>query len=954
MPGALSMIRNKVARRILLSFVVAALLPIGILGYFSYRAVGDQLAEQTARSLLKKSKEYGMRVLDNLDLAHKTLEHLTGHIKQGHESSSTAGHESIPGELAPQFEQIAITDLDAVLDRQNAVKNKLPDLSADDIQALDNGKPLLKLAVNPDQRFASIWLVLKLPANNKNALVMGKLKPERIWQEDSALPNDVWAYDANGKNLFMSSPNTLLPYELKLKLLKANKGALAWNHNGEAYVGAHWKIPMKTLFTAPDFVVVLGQPRQFAFAPLSEFIAIYPFVTLLAALIAIYLSIRFIVKYLKPLQQLKTATLKVAAGDFTHEVKISSQDEFEELGDSFNQMTQRLRSQFDIQAAMAEIDRSILSAHNAETIVDTALTRLPDVLACDLIIIARFNAAAGILHDIQTRKAGKEILLMPGTFQLPADEFAALEKNQNGVLETGIDSWTDYCLTNLRLPGSWCFAHVPVQFAGQLVSVISVGYCKPDQITQEIKTSARNFGDRIAVALSNAAWEEKLYHQAHFDALTGLPNRLVLNDRLEQELGRSKWDGTQLAVLFIDLDRFKNINDSLGHAAGDELLVQVATILAACIRFKDIVVRLGGDEFVVLLTDLPEAQNPASLVGSIADSILTALDQSLVAGGYPVTIDASIGIAMYPEDAKNAADLLKNADAAMYHAKDEGRGNFQFYSRDLNLAALENIRLEHDLRRAIDNQELRVFYQPKVDLTGKIVGAEALIRWQHKELGMVSPAKFIPLAEQSGLIVEIGAWVLEQVCLWVKANCALQFSALRVSVNLSALEFKHPNLVDRINDILVKTGVDPAMIELELTESVAVHDVAKCVARMEDLKALGLKLSLDDFGTGFSSLSYLKNLPLDLIKIDQTFVRYLENEADSQAIVQSILALAKGLNKDIVAEGVENIAQFDLLKGYGCGVFQGFYFSRPVCADDFLSMLGQKFAGHVAPQTPVS
>jgi EAL domain-containing protein (putative c-di-GMP-specific phosphodiesterase class I) len=255
---------------------------------------------------------------------------------------------------------------------------------------------------------------------------------------------------------------------------------------------------------------------------------------------------------------------------------------------------------------------------------------------------------------------------------------------------------------------------------------------------------------------------------------------------------------------------------------------------------------------------------------------------------------------------------------------------------------LENIKLEHELRHAIDNQELRVFYQPKVDLSGHVVGAEALIRWQHKTLGMVSPVKFIPLAEQTGLIVDIGMWVLEQVCLWLKKNCAHAFPALCVSVNLSALEFKHPNLVSSIREILIKTKVDPKMIELELTESVAVNDVNKCVALMDELRALGLKITIDDFGTGYSSLSYLRNLPLDVIKIDQAFVRQLETDGNSQAIVQAILALAKGLGMETIAEGVENKAQLDLLTQFGCGFFQGFLFSRPVCEEDFLTMLGQE------------
>jgi diguanylate cyclase (GGDEF)-like protein len=491
----------------------------------------------------------------------------------------------------------------------------------------------------------------------------------------------------------------------------------------------------------------------------------------------------------------------------------------------------------------------------------------------------------------------------------------------------------------LGVSGSWRYLIIPVLINGTLSSMICLGYQGPNSIPPESGGAARNFGDRIAVALSNAAWEEKLYHQAHYDSLTGLPNRLVLNDRLAQELARARRDNARFAVFFIDLDRFKNVNDSLGHAAGDELLTQVSRIFVNCVRETDLVVRIGGDEFVVVITDLHIGHNPVSLVSTIAEKILTSLNQTLVIAGHPMTFTASLGIALFPNDADNTQDLLKNADAAMYHAKNEGRANFRFYSRELNAAALENITLEQELRGAIAKGELLVYYQPKVDLAGRIVGAEALIRWRHTELGMISPAKFIPLAEQTSLISEIGDWVLEQTCLWVKSCHSMGLSPGRVSVNLSAIDFKRPELVEKVAGILSRTGVDPNYIELELTESVAIGDAKTCIERMNDLKGLGLTLAMDDFGTGFSSLSCLKELPLDVLKIDQSFVRQLESEESSQAIVVAILALAIGLGMETVAEGVETEAQLEFLKQHQCGIFQGYLFSRPIPEEDFLKLL---------------
>ena len=374
---------------------------------------------------------------------------------------------------------------------------------------------------------------------------------------------------------------------------------------------------------------------------------------------------------------------------------------------------------------------------------------------------------------------------MAKSIKLSVADILGLLEMQDGLIETSLNGKLSDFLQTFGDIGGWQFLVVPVVVDGTLASMICLGYKAANPIPPESRSAARNFGDRIAVALSNAAWEEKLYQQAHYDTLTGLPNRLVLNDRLAQEVARAKRDGSELAVCFIDLDRFKAVNDSLGHAAGDELLVQVARIFGNCVRETDLVVRIGGDEFVVVISDLHNHHNPMALVSAIAEKILASLNQTFVVAGHPMTFTASLGIAVFPRDANTIQDLLKNADAAMYHAKDEGRANFRFYSPELNAAALENIKLEQKLRGALARKELLVYYQPKVDLHRQIVGAEALIRWQHAELGLISPTQFIPIAEQTGLIVEIGQWVLEQACLWVKACQHQGLEPVCVSVNLS-------------------------------------------------------------------------------------------------------------------------------------------------------------------------
>ena len=939
MARRLSLIGNKVARRILVSFVLAALIPIGILGLLSFQQVSEQLRDQTAKSLHKSSKDYAIGLVDRLVLVENTLRLVAIKVEKSSKENRriSLGREE---RLEGQFADLVVIALNGEKIPLFRTSEFIPNLTEQEVREIGSGKTLIKPVARPEPWGSRLWMAINLVEGHPEAgIIMGELKPELIWEAENIEPNNLWVMGDANKLLFASEQGFDLPPEVRARFSQASSGQFTWKNGDAAYVGAYWKLPIKNLFSGPEMIIVQGQPEALAFAAIRQFSTIYPPVIVLAVLIVAFFSTRLIAKYLTPLERLKAATLRIADGDFSARVNIDSRDEFEALADSFNEMTRRLRSQFDILSTMAEIDRHILSSLNAEDIVETTLNRLPSILFCDLISIARIDPETYFVSDIHTRQTGQDTEIITGSIKLSLQDVLDLLAMQNSVFETVTNGKLSAYLQTFGVLGSWQYLIIPVVVNGGLSSIICLGYQASNPIPPEARSAARNFGDRIAVALSNAAWEEKLYQQAHYDSLTGLPNRLVLNDRLAQEMARARRDDTQLAVFFIDLDNFKKVNDSLGHTAGDELLTLVSRVFVNCVRETDLVVRIGGDEFVVVITDLHNHHNPMSLVATIAEKILDSLNQTLVVAGHPMTFSASLGIAVFPGDADNSQDLLKNADAAMYHAKNEGRANFRFYSRELNATALENIKLEQELRGAITKGEFLVYYQPKVDLGGRIVGAEALIRWQHAELGMVSPAKFIPLAEQTGLIVEIGEWVLEQTCLWVKSYHAQGLRPLRVSVNLSAIEFKRPELVEKVAGILSRTGVDPNCIELELTESVAIGDTNACIKRMNDLKGLGLSLSMDDFGTGFSSLSYLKEFPLDVLKLDQSFVRHLELDGSSQAIVKAILALANGLGMETVAEGVETEAQFEFLKQHQCGKFQGYLFSRPIPAEDFLKLL---------------
>ncbi|WP_425914211.1 putative bifunctional diguanylate cyclase/phosphodiesterase [Pseudomonas sp. GWSMS-1] len=430
------------------------------------------------------------------------------------------------------------------------------------------------------------------------------------------------------------------------------------------------------------------------------------------------------------------------------------------------------------------------------------------------------------------------------------------------------------------------------------------------------------------------AMTEKMAHLAQHDALTNLPNRALLNDRINQAIALAERSGSSLALLFLDLDNFKHINDSLGHGVGDHLLQAVALRLSDCVRSSDTVSRLGGDEFVVLLSESQSAEDAART----AEKILSTLAASFSIGQQQLHITASIGISTYPNDATVAEGLIKNADTAMYRAKEEGRNNYQFFHQEMNIHAVERQLIEAHLRTAMENSEFIIHYQPKIDLqSGKITSAEALLRWQHPAWGMILPARFIPVAEACGLIVPLGRWVLLQACGQAKRweNCGYQLDS--VAVNISALEFRRKDFVDSVESALRVTGLDPKNLQLEITESVLMRDAQASATILQQLKALGVELAVDDFGTGYSSLSYLSQFPIDVLKIDQSFVQDIHNS--NGIIVSAVIAMGNSLKQRVIAEGIEDSGQLDFLRTHHCSEGQGFLFSRPVSAHDFANLL---------------
>jgi diguanylate cyclase (GGDEF)-like protein/PAS domain S-box-containing protein len=430
--------------------------------------------------------------------------------------------------------------------------------------------------------------------------------------------------------------------------------------------------------------------------------------------------------------------------------------------------------------------------------------------------------------------------------------------------------------------------------------------------------------------------EEEIQQLAYYDTLTALPNRTLLRDRLSQSIAQAHRDTKHVGILFLDLDRFKSVNDTLGHLVGDKLLKSVATRLTACTRESDTVSRLGGDEFVIILSAIAHVEDMTKM----AEQILESLSVPIKLDGQEIFTTASIGIAVFPHDSNDRDELLKQADIAMYQAKEQGRNNFQYYSPEMNVQALERLMLETSMRRALERDEFHLLFQPQMEVaTGRIIGMEALIRWHHPDLGLLSPAKFIPLAEETGQIVQIGEWVLRKAC---SVNKGLQDSGclpLRVAVNISASQFRQQNFVPLVAEVLADTGLHPSFLELEVTESALMSNAAENIAVLRSLKNMQINLAIDDFGTGYSSLSYLKNFPIDRVKIDRSFIRDITSNTEDAAIASAIIAMAHSLNLKVTAEGVEHLKQLEFLAMRNCDEMQGYFLAVPLPESDLAYFL---------------
>ena len=600
---------------------------------------------------------------------------------------------------------------------------------------------------------------------------------------------------------------------------------------------------------------------------------------------------------------------------------------------------ERLRNQAQQQRLIAEFGRHALANVDLDDVLDHAVRMVATALdaeLCDMFELhpdgraLTLKAAVGRPPDWINRHV------------VPAREGSVASYSLSRIKPLIIEDLEmpdpRYARTALREQGVRSGVQVPIHGPAGPIGLLGAYSRKLHRYTEEDVSFLDSVANILAAAVERKNAEDRLAYLAQFDSLTGLPNRHLFHDRLAQALAQARRKETLMAVLFIDLDRFKLVNDTLGHAAGDALLKQAAARLQQCVRASDTVGRLGGDEFSAILPELAEPGD-ASVV---AQKIIDVLAQPFSLDGHEIYVSASIGITVYPVDGEVAGTLIMNADAAMYRAKEQGRGNYQYFTREMNERALLRMHMESQLRRALEREEFVLHYQPRIELRGgTICGFEALLRWRHPEKGLVGPMEFIPILEETGLIVPVGEWVITQACRQLTAWQQAGLSVPPIAVNLSARQFQQKDLESSVRRILRETGTDPALMQFEITESLLMHDPEGVASTLRGLHESGVKISVDDFGTGYSSLAYLKRFPLDALKIDRAFIRDIATDPEDATITLAIINLAHSLQLEVVAEGVETAAQLDFLAAHGCDEMQGYYFSMPVEAQYCEAMLHQ-------------
>lgn len=910
----------------LMFFVLSTFIPVSFLAYLSYSESNDMLLKKAHHQLDAAANSYNKVVYDRLLLAEQVLQDAVLKLVKGSDTFDT------DNQLIQRIRGLTLFQPGGGSKKLLGGIPAIESLNAAELKHLASGKTVLKTRFNGTES-AIVFLTALNQGMPEKGVLIADIRPDYLWGDPESLPLDMGLCitDEHYVTLYCANqPETVNVAPPLKQAAHQAKGAFHWSAGGMTYVANYHEIFLEPHFLLPRWLVVAIQPEADALGNMTRFSTLFWGSVTLSVLVILLFSMIQIRRVLVPLEKLIEGTRRLGNRDFATQVDVVSTDEFGELAVSFNRMTAQLGVQFKTMTALSRIDREILSGLDTGKIVRYVLTHLRSMIKADFAAVSVFNQdmpEKAVLHLLDDKQISTLVYDLSSTLRellQTGSEGVWLDRQAIGKLS--LVQETESALQRL----SRIFI-LPLNWKDQMVGYISLGFDAPPGWDQEDTRRIHDFADRVAVALFTKNREELLLRQARIDALTELPNRFLFMEQLQKEIAQNQRSERRLAVLYIDLDRFKMVNDSYGHSTGDELLREAGKRLRDCIYKGDTVARLGGDEFAVIISELDSEQ----MAKSVAEKIIAVLSQPFIFNNEKNVLAASIGIAIHPQDGEEIANLMKNADIAMYRAKEKGGNRYIFFEENMNTEVSKRAAIERGLRDAITERQFVLYYQPQVEpKSGLVRGVETLVRWNHPESGFVSPGTFIPIAENTGLIVDIGRIILYDACAqfrqWLNAGIQLEY----IAVNVSVKQFQQPDFFQMIEHVLETYRLPPHCLELEITESTLMDDTQVVLAVLEKLKNLGVQLSIDDFGTGYSSMSYLEQLPFDTIKIDMSFVRKIRENGEGGVVAATIAAMAHALNKKIVAEGVEIQAQLDFLIQCDCELIQGYYYSRPLAADE--------------------
>jgi diguanylate cyclase (GGDEF)-like protein len=897
---------TRVARRVLVSFAVAAIAPLALTAGLVLTKVGSTLEEQAAHRLDEVSAAVGQQLLARLLILDDGLRQLT----LGTPPTESTAFDAIALDL-PGRRRIILGDAFGY----PALPEPFPSRSMILIQDGNGGPEVLLARRAPD------------------GIAIGRIRPDYLWTAATMLPYamELCVYSETRLPLHCTAPIPADGESALIAEFDESRGNLRWEGEEGEVMASRWELFLPSRFEAEPWHIVVSQPSTIATQALASFLGMFPLVMAASLALSLLLGSIQVRRIMQPLQSLVAGTRRIGDRNFASPVVIAGNNEFAELATAMNVMAGSLDRQFETISALADIDRLILTSRSIGEVIERVMARALTVspkCCASVLMIDPDQRDRGQLHS---RLPGERGEILRERVTLNASTVRWLAGIASGGVATA--AWLRERIPALPATTEADSVVVaPIFRADELRGALIAQLPAEPALGEEDRARLFDLAGRLAVALSASEHEAELFRRAHFDALTGLPNRQLFFDRLYQATAQARREERKLALLFIDLDRFKSVNDTMGHALGDELLKETAFRLSASVRETDTVARLGGDEYVVILPHVGGVLD----IEAILDKIVAMLARPFALDGREASISASIGVAIFPDNAADAESLLQNADTAMYAAKDTGRARVEFFEAEMERSLRERLQMQQDLREAFRKREFYLAYQAQLDLvTGKLVCMEALIRWHHAARGAVPPGTFIPILEEMGLIGEVGRWIVARALADYASWRAEGLQLPRLAINISERQLTEDDLEPFLLEQLAANGLTGENLEVELTESSLVQDFERANRVLSRLSSHGIRIAVDDFGTGYSSFGYLQRLQFDTLKIDQAFVRGLP-AAKATAIVEAVMGVARALGKTVIAEGVDSDRKRQKLVELGCRVGQGYLFSVPIPADEVL------------------